>query len=270
MPEELNRGRVSVAIERAKQIAERYKETGWPHPGSLGEDGRHEVERAITSLNDAVPETFPLRNPDGSPTVQKWRSRLGSDAAGVSATLVRWLHGDAAEAMTPKQCLGVIDRMAMSAADNLPLEVSKPIDESGTRDQADASTPKQKPTRRERRAKWLAEAMLTVRDHPEWSDATIAEQVGIDKSRLSRSPEYQAAARMARSSRMPGGSVTITDKVRILDAADDSFNPNRLASRQSSDEEDTDDRIDREMNETQRNPQRGRVKTPVNRRSSGA
>jgi hypothetical protein len=127
-----------------------------------------------------------------------------------------------------------------------------------------------KATRRERRAKWLAEAMLTVRDHPEWSDATIAERVGIDKSRLSRSPEYRAAASMARTPKTPAGSVRITNGDRELEAVDDSFDPNRRASRQWQDEEDTDDRIDREMKETQRKPQRGGAKTPVNRRSGGA
>jgi hypothetical protein len=130
------------------------------------------------------------------------------------------------------------------------------------RDDGPSPTNKPKPTRRERRAKWLAEAMLTVRDHPEWPDATIAEQVGIHKSRLSRSPEYQAAARMARKPRAPDGFVANVDKDRTVEAVDDSFDPNRPASRQWRDEEDTDDRIDREMRERnqkrngERNPQR--------------
>ena len=50
----------------------------------------------------------------------------------------------------------------------------------------------------EKRTLWLAQAMLLVRDHPEWPDAEIARQVGKDKSTLSRSKEYQAAAAMAR------------------------------------------------------------------------
>ena len=52
--------------------------------------------------------------------------------------------------------------------------------------------------RRQTRYKWLAEAMLLVKDHPEWSDAEIARRVGKDKSQLSRSREYQAAAALAR------------------------------------------------------------------------
>lgn len=141
-------------------------------------------------------------------------------------------------------------------------------DARGTPTPRRAATPKA--TRRERRAKWLAEAMLTVRDHPEWSDATIAERVGIDKSRLSRSPEYRAAASMARTPKTPAGSVTVANGDREVEAVDDSFDPNRRASRQWQYEEDTDDRIDREMRETQRKPQRGAVKSPVNRRSGGA
>lgn len=53
----------------------------------------------------------------------------------------------------------------------------------------------------ERRAIWLATAMLLVRDHPGWSDAEIARRVGKNKSTLSRSKEYQAAATMARGAK---------------------------------------------------------------------
>ena len=48
---------------------------------------------------------------------------------------------------------------------------------------------------------WTAEAMLLIRDHPEWSDAEIARRVGKDKSTLSRSKDYQAAAAMARGAK---------------------------------------------------------------------
>ena len=144
------------------------------------------------------------------------------------------------------------------------------IESLGARDDGPNPANNPKPTRRERRAKWLAQAMLTVRDHPEWSDATIAGKVGINKSRLSRSPEYRAAASMARTPKTPAGSVTVANGDRELEAVDDSFDPNRRASGQWQDEQDTDDRIDREMKETQRKTQRGGAKTPVNRRSGGA
>lgn len=109
--------------------------------------------------------------------------------------------------------------------------------------------PKPKPNRRERQKAWLAEAMLAVQDHPEWSDAAIARQVGIDKSRLSRSALYRKAATLARMPKTRTGTVTIANGHRELEAVDDSFNPNRPASRQWQDEEDADDRLDREMNE---------------------
>lgn len=57
------------------------------------------------------------------------------------------------------------------------------------------------PKRHSGRAKpkgWLAEAMMLVRDHPDWSDREIAKVVSKDRSTLSRSPEYQAAADIAR------------------------------------------------------------------------
>lgn len=48
------------------------------------------------------------------------------------------------------------------------------------------------------RAKWLAMAMLLVRDHPDWSNAKIAEHVDKNRSTLSRSREFRIAATMAR------------------------------------------------------------------------
>lgn len=58
-----------------------------------------------------------------------------------------------------------------------------------------------------KRSKWMAGAMLLVRDHPDWSDAKIAHEVDIDPSQLSRCPEYQRAAAMARGdkSQLPRG-----------------------------------------------------------------
>lgn len=132
------------------------------------------------------------------------------------------------------------------------------------------SIPVARETRRERRMYWLAQAMLTVRDYPEWSDAEIARLVGVSKSTLSRAREYRRAARFARKPKTPAGSVTVANGDRELEAVDDSFDPNRRASRQRQDEEDTDDRIDREMKETQRNTQRAGAKAPVNHRSGGA
>ena len=60
---------------------------------------------------------------------------------------------------------------------------------------------------KQRQYKWLAEAMLLVNEHPEWSDAEIARKVGKDKSRLSRSKPYQMAADLARQPKkdMPTG-----------------------------------------------------------------
>lgn len=55
-----------------------------------------------------------------------------------------------------------------------------------------------KRTRRQRRARWLAEAMLLVQDHPDWPDRRIADAVSIDPGTLSRAKEYQAAAALAR------------------------------------------------------------------------
>lgn len=52
--------------------------------------------------------------------------------------------------------------------------------------------------RKEAKARWLADAMLFVTDHPDWADVHIAEVVKRHPSQLSRSEHYQAAAMRAR------------------------------------------------------------------------
>ncbi len=72
------------------------------------------------------------------------------------------------------------------------------IDAAQGDDEAEANKPTGPTSKREQRAQWLAQVMLLVRDHPNWSDAEIARRVDKHKSTLSRSKEYQAAAAMAR------------------------------------------------------------------------
>jgi len=52
------------------------------------------------------------------------------------------------------------------------------------------------------RIKWLAEAMLLVQKHPDWSDRSIARTVRKSPSVLSRSKVYQAAAKIARGDKL--------------------------------------------------------------------
>jgi hypothetical protein len=49
------------------------------------------------------------------------------------------------------------------------------------------------------RTQWLAQALLLLHDHPEWSDADIAAQVGKHPSTLSRDRTYRQAAAQARA-----------------------------------------------------------------------
>ncbi|MCG3138805.1 MAG: hypothetical protein HJJLKODD_02674 [Phycisphaerae bacterium] len=74
--------------------------------------------------------------------------------------------------------------------------------------------------RERRRREWLAKGMLLVRDHPDRSDARIAQQLGIDRSTLSRCPEYRAAAAMARgqASGLPRGFRVTSDESSGVEA----------------------------------------------------
>jgi hypothetical protein len=82
--------------------------------------------------------------------------------------------------------------------------------------------------RKQARLERLAKAMLLVHEHPEWPDAEVARQLGGEKykSALSRSREYQAAAKLARAPKktLPKGHVDIdpeTGKRRGIEAYDD-------------------------------------------------
>lgn len=62
-----------------------------------------------------------------------------------------------------------------------------------------ATQPGSTTDRKQSKLEWLAKAMLLVREHPEWPDSDIANEVHVHKGTLSRSPEYQAAADLARA-----------------------------------------------------------------------
>jgi hypothetical protein len=68
----------------------------------------------------------------------------------------------------------------------------------------------------------LAEAMLLVRDHPDWTDRKIAKEVNLNPGTLSRDETYQRAAQIARASkagksRSRRGHVKIDDETGRAD-----------------------------------------------------
>ncbi len=67
--------------------------------------------------------------------------------------------------------------------------------------------------------RWLAQALFLVQEHPDWSDAEIARQVGKHKSTLSRDEIYQAAAALARGNKndVRRGHVSIDPESGRLD-----------------------------------------------------
>lgn len=74
-------------------------------------------------------------------------------------------------------------------------------------------------SRKERRMEWLAKAMLLVREHPEWPNAKIAQNVGVDPAQLTkkRCPEFHAAAALARDGTPRRGHVTFDRDSRTSD-----------------------------------------------------
>lgn len=58
-------------------------------------------------------------------------------------------------------------------------------------------------SKRRTTADWLGKALITIRDHPEWSDNRIAKEVDVSHTTLIRSKEYQRAAGIARDGGNP-------------------------------------------------------------------
>ncbi len=82
-------------------------------------------------------------------------------------------------------------------------------------------------SRKRAKLEWEALAIFLVREHPDWSNARIAREVGRDPSRLSRSKLYQAAAKQARAPDIPAGRL-ITDSesgLRDVEAYSDADDP---------------------------------------------
>ena len=87
--------------------------------------------------------------------------------------------------------------------------INKPSDERAT------STG----SRSNRKAEWLAQAMLLVQGHPDWPDSRVADEVGVHKSTLSRDMMYRTAAALARgdSSNIPKGHWEKDDETGLTD-----------------------------------------------------
>lgn len=87
----------------------------------------------------------------------------------------------------------------------------------------------EQPTRKVRRLIWLAKALLLVREYPDWSNARIAQEIGVDPAQLTmkRCPEFHAAAAMARDGQPKRGHVTFDRQSQTSDveAYDDDGDP---------------------------------------------
>jgi len=106
-----------------------------------------------------------------------------------------------------RTAMAVVESLADSAKYEVSQRLSQPAEPTskvpaGELDtEKDSSNTERKKTKREKQQEWLANAMLLLRDHPDWSDAKIAREVGKSPSTLCRNPEYKAAAARSRGSK---------------------------------------------------------------------
>lgn len=235
-------------------------------PTSIGKPVR--VDNAIEAAADAVQEVLYLAG-NGEPVklreaVQQAdaailaiqerfdRARLAQIRDDLSIQLWRWWWRSDGTATTRSTKSAPEANVAVGRLSTLRNELSRaarlaplapPIGDGGGNgggDQGGVGTPRPKRSR----FAWLAEAMMKVNREPHLSDAAIARAVGVSASTLCRCAEYRRAAVMARERHTPG---TFADEV-------DDSHPNRPYSRQSREDEENDDRLDREI--AQRNADR--------------
>jgi hypothetical protein len=134
------------------------------------------------------------------------RSELGN----LACELMKWMKQPGPSSTTPAlRDDGDIQRQIAEGfrVAHAALAADRHSDE-----QAEPAMPTDPTSKSERRAEWLAKAMLLVQDHPDWSDTEIARKVGKNGSTLSRNKTYRVAAAMARSAKgdRPEGHHTVT------------------------------------------------------------
>jgi len=172
-----------------------------------------EILRELWVAMEAVGGPVPLR--------PKWlhTAKTGTQFVGTIKDNPNEVKGFVAESRIRDAVSIVVgwceDRVA-KAAEVLGKEAESRVDNV-----AEPRSAAQSPTRskREQRAKWLAEAMLLVRDRPDWSDAEIARQVGKHPSTLARSKEFKSAAALARGDKTDRlqGNITVDSDSGLRD-----------------------------------------------------
>ena len=135
---------------------------------------------------------------------------LGPDTADIETVCVNWLADEDPPDLR-QDVLVALNRWRRVVAAEIEVQGSA------------EATPGNK---RRHRTEWVAQAMLLVQEHPDWPDAKIAREIGVDPSQLvvKRCPEYQRAASMSRrTGRVRPGTVSVDPDTgeRTLEAEDD-------------------------------------------------
>jgi hypothetical protein len=196
------------------------KSLGLPEPpiqivrykrGVTGRAGAPEPFRSWQQLDQSVEPKFlqvfgyRLNDPEGSDAPREFA---------ITATVEGGEEGqhwrDTSKAQARRSAVKTLRRWGRT------LEAS----EAGDLDR-EATSKQRSSTAQPKRGKgqWLGEALILLRDHPEWTDARIARECGVDRSRLSRSKEFKKAAGLARGRKadLPRGEKTADGRLEAFD-----------------------------------------------------
>lgn len=95
----------------------------------------------------------------------------------------------------------------LEKAAGIPVQsASDPSGQGEAGGKAGSPDKEQKPPTK--RYEWLAKALLLRKEHPDWSTSRIANEVGVHRCTLSRSPEYRMAKEVAKQQPTRGHMIT--------------------------------------------------------------
>jgi hypothetical protein len=199
------RGGLAVTAETARVLQstiqlQSYEKPAGSWPVTAEASRQHEA---------AIPVWLALAQQAGSELPGQILDRYGIDPTANpeqqwTALLFQALRGHRLKLVHQHNALGLTSESTIYEEIDAPFSASMTaLSELGLSGKAEeargdsSSTSPEEPKRD--RYREIIQAMMLIRDHPDWSDRRIAKNVGVSPSTLSRSAEYKTAKSLARS-----------------------------------------------------------------------
>jgi hypothetical protein len=118
--------------------------------------------------------------------------------AAYQGAMAKYINRKQAEWESKQAAAGAVQVVKEPGSLRLKIHAKKEHPDQEHHDQSHPTTAAADGKNKRNRTAWLAEAMLLIEKHPDWSDAKVARKVGKDRSTLTRCKQYRIAACFAR------------------------------------------------------------------------